>query len=146
MLKRQTVLVVDDNPRLVDSLATVLRGCGLEVRTAHNGMQGYASYFHNPTEWVITDIEMPELNGIDMVQCIRAIDASVKIIYMTGAAEKYWALLSQEARSFGAQILRKPFPFNRVIEMLADKPRRQAKSATANLAEKSPSKTWSGCR
>jgi len=84
---------------------------------------------------------MPELNGIDMVQCIRAIDGSVKTIYMTGAADKYCALLTQEARGFGAQILRKPFTFSQVIEMMADKPRLQVKSATANITKKSVSKT-----
>jgi len=140
MLKGQTVLVVDDNPRLADSLAAVLRGSGLEVRTAHDGIQGYSSYFRDPTDWIITDIEMAELNGIDMVQCIRAINASVKTIYMTGAADKHWALLTQEAREFGAQILRKPFAFNQVIEMLADKQRTLAKTATANITKKSVSK------
>lgn len=141
MLKGQTVLVVDDNPRLAESLATVLRGNGLEVRTAQNGMHGYSSYFRHPSDWLLTDIEMPELNGIDMVQCIRALNASVKVIYMTGAADKYWALLAQEAGGFGAQILRKPFSFNHVLEMMADKPRIQAKSATANVTKKSLSKT-----
>jgi response regulator RpfG family c-di-GMP phosphodiesterase len=92
------------------------------VRTAYNGALGYDSYFCEPSEWVITDIEMPELNGIDMVQCIRAINASVKTVYTTGAADKYWELLMREARRFGAQILPKPFAFTRVIEMLADKP------------------------
>jgi DNA-binding NtrC family response regulator len=140
MLKRQTVLVVDDESRIADSLATVLRGIGLEVRTAHNGIQGYSSYFRDPTEWIITDIEMPELNGIDMVQCIRAINVSVKTIYMTGAADKHWALLTQEAQRFSAQILRKPFGFNQVIEMLAEKQRTPAKTATANITKKSVSK------
>jgi DNA-binding NtrC family response regulator len=140
MLKRQTVLVVDDEPRLADTLATVLRGSGLEVRTANNGLQGYSSYFREPTDWIITDIEMPELNGIDMVQCIRAIDASVKTIYMTGAADKHWALLSQELYGFGAQTLRKPFAIKRVIEMLAEKQRIPAKTATANITKKSVSK------
>ena len=140
MLKGQTVLVVDDDPRLADSLATVLRGNGLEVRTAQNGMHGYSSYFRHPSDWLLTDIEMPELNGIDMVQCIRGLNASVKVIYMTGAADKYWALLTQEARGFGAQILRKPFSFNHVLDMMADKPRPQAKSTTANITKKCVSK------
>jgi len=139
MLKRQTVLVVDDEPRIADTLATVLRGSGLEVRTANNGLQGYSSYFREPTDWIITDIEMPKLNGIDMVQCIRAIDASVKTIYMTGGADKHWALLSQEVHGFGAQILRKPFAIKRVIEMLAEKQRIPAKTATANITKKSVS-------
>ena len=140
MLKRQTVLVVDDEPRIADTLATVLRGSGLEVRTANNGLQGYSSYFREPTDWIVTDIEMPELNGIDMVQCIRAIDASVKTIYMTGAADKHWALLSQEVHGFGAQILRKPFAIKRVIELLAEKQRIPARTATANITKKSVSK------
>lgn len=140
MLKRQTVLVVDDQPGLADCLATVLRSNGLEARTARNGMLGYASYFRDPSEWVITDIEMPELNGIDMVQCIRALNASVKVIYMTGAADKFSALLAQEAHGFGAQILRKPFPFARLIEIFADKPKLQAKATSANITKKSLSR------
>ena len=94
----------------------------MAVRTAYNGALGYASYFCDPSEWVITDIEMPELNGIDMVQCIRAINASVKTVYTTGAADKYRESLTREASRFGAQILPKPFAFARVIEMLADTP------------------------
>ena len=140
MLKGQTVLVVDDDPRLADSLATVLRGRGLAVWTAHDGMRGYSSYFRNPTDWIITDIEMPELNGLDMVQCIRVLNASVKTIYMTGAADKHWAALTQEARGFGAQILRKPFAFNLVIDMMADKPRLQPKTGAVSVARKSASK------
>ena len=140
MLKRQTVLVVDDEPRIADTLATVLRGSGLEVRTANNGLQGYSSYFREPTDWIITDIEMPELNGIDMVQCIRAINASVKTIYMTGAADKHGALLTQEAHRFGAHILRKPFAFKQVIETLANKQSTPAKTATANITKNSVSK------
>lgn len=141
MLKRQTVLVVDDEPILADSLATVLRGNGLEARTAYNGTLGYASFFRDPSEWVITDIEMPELNGIDMVRCIRAINRSVKVIYTTGAADEYWELLMRESRMFGAQILRKPFSLTRVIEMLVDKPRLRAKVNTANISNISLSKT-----
>lgn len=141
MLKRQTILVVDDDPRLADTLATILRGRGLEVRTAHNGIQGYSSYFCDPTDWIITDIEMPELNGIDMVQCIRAINESVKTIYMTGAADKHWAMLTQEAQGFGAQILRKPFAFNQVLEMLAHKQIAPAHTATVNITKNSVSKT-----
>ena len=141
MLKHQTVLVVGDDPRLADSLALVLRRKGLAVRTAHDGMRGYASFFRDPTQWVISDIEMPGLDGIEMVRCIRALNPSVKIIYMTGAADKYWASLTEAARRFGAQLLRKPFSFNQVLEMLADKGKAQAKSATAAIAKKSASMT-----
>ena len=90
------------------------------MRTAYDGALGYASYSCEPSESVITEIEMPELNGIDVVQCIHTINASVKTVYATGAADKYRKSLTRAARRFGAQILPKPFPFTRVIEILAD--------------------------
>ncbi len=58
MTNCQSVLIVDDDARLAETFAIALRRVGFEARTARNGMHGYASYFRNPTDWVVTDIEM----------------------------------------------------------------------------------------
>ena len=144
MLKRQTALIVDDDERLAATLATALRGVGFEARTARNGVYGYSSYFRKPTDWVVTDVEMAELNGIDMMQCIRAINSAVKTIYMTGSADKYWAVLTQESREFGAEILRKPFALNRLIDQMTDERRLRSKSTTTNFTKKTASRALSG--
>ncbi|MSP38409.1 MAG: response regulator [Deltaproteobacteria bacterium] len=112
------MLIVDDDTRLADTFAAALRGAGFDVHTAGNGVHGYSSYFRNPTDWVITDIEMGELDGLEMMRCIRAINPVVKTIYMSAAADKYAPALSAEARQFGVKVLRKPFGWKHLVEQI----------------------------
>ena len=67
MSEDQSVLVVEDDEGLANIIALILGQEGFEVRTAHNGTLGYFAYFHDPTEWVVTDIQMPELDGLQMI-------------------------------------------------------------------------------
>jgi CheY-like chemotaxis protein len=133
MTKCQSVLIVDDDARLADTFAIALRRVGFAARTAHNGVHGYASYFRNPTAWVVTDIEMVELDGIEMMRCIRAIHPTVKTIYMTAAAQKYAPALSTEAREFCAKVLRKPFASKHLTEQVTGQP-----ESVSLLIRKSP--------
>ena len=130
MVETRSVLVVDDDQRLTDCLALFLRGRGFSVAAAQNGLHGYANYFRCPTEWIITDLEMPELNGLEMVRLIRAIDTSAKVIYTTASADNYRAQLDAEVRRFNAQILPKPFGLSKLIELLAGPPSRWSRSAS----------------
>jgi CheY-like chemotaxis protein len=57
----------------------------------------------------VTDIDMPELDGFEMMRCIRTINPRAKAIYMSGAPEQYRRTLVSEAQNFGATVLRKPF-------------------------------------
>jgi two-component system OmpR family response regulator len=79
-------LIVDDDARLAETFAIALRRLGFAVRTARNAVHGYSSYFRDPTDWLITDIEMMEFDGIEMMRCIRAVNPTVKTIYMSAAA------------------------------------------------------------
>jgi len=121
MAPPQTALIVDDNEPLADTLAQALRSIGIAGRTAHSGIEGYASFLRDPTDWIVTDIEMPELTGIEMMRCIRLIQPAVKTIYMTGAVDKYGAVLSREAREFAAKVLYKPFTLNLLVEQIRSK-------------------------
>ena len=130
MVQARSVLVVDDDQRLTDCLALFLRRQGFSVTTAKNGLHGYDNFFLSPSEWINTDIEMPELNGLEMVRLIRAIDMSPKVIYATASAETRWAQLDADARRFNAQILPKPFGLSKLIELLTDRSFRWSKSAS----------------
>jgi two-component system cell cycle sensor histidine kinase/response regulator CckA len=118
MYERKTALIVDDDERIADLVACMLRAEGFEVRTAQNGMQGYSSYFRNPTDWIITDVQMPELDGVEMVRCIRAINPCVKVLYMSGAVDAYRSPLDHEAQQYSAKVLLKPFSKQRLLEQL----------------------------
>ena len=118
MTKCQSVWIVDDDARLADTFAIALRRLGFDVRTARNGMYGYSSYFCDSTDWVVTDIEKAQLDGIEMMRCIRAVNPTVKTIFMSAAAEKYAPVLNTEAREFAAKVLRKPFAWKHLIEQI----------------------------
>jgi len=136
MPQSETALIVDDHQGLAENLALALRAAGFETRTACDGMKGYASYLCQPSDWVVTDIEMPELDGVEMIRCIRLLNPSVKTIYMTGASDKYWAVLAREAHEFAAQVLRKPFALNRLIERMRDKQVPRIEAATDACSQK----------
>jgi len=119
MPRSQTALVVDDDESLVQIVAMILRMEGFEVQTAHNGVDGCCTYFRNPTDWVVSDIQMPELDGLGMMQCIRTLNPRVKTIYMSGEADKFRAVLKQEAQEFGAKVLTKPFSRYSLIENIS---------------------------
>ncbi|HZA55746.1 MAG TPA: response regulator [Candidatus Udaeobacter sp.] len=105
----RSVLVVDDDDALRQILEERLRSEGFEVRSAPDGLHGYSCYFQYPTELVVTDVQMPELDGLQMMRAIRAINPSVKAIYLTGATEQFRFPLELERQKFGAAVLSKPF-------------------------------------
>jgi DNA-binding NtrC family response regulator len=114
----KTALVVDDDEKIAEMVAAVLRVEGFQVCTATSGLQGYSSYFSDPTCWVVTDVEMPGLDGIEMVHCIRVVNPEVKVIYMTGAIDAHRVALKKEGRDYAANILRKPFSYDILVSQM----------------------------
>jgi CheY-like chemotaxis protein len=115
----ESVLVVEDDESLAQVIALALRAEGFEAETAHDGIDGYTSYSNHPTDWVVTDIQMPELDGIGMMQCIRAINPCVRAIYMSGAVDEYRVPLERETKEFAARVLRKPFSRSSLLAQLS---------------------------
>jgi|GraSoiStandDraft_60_1057301.scaffolds.fasta_scaffold01765_5 CheY-like chemotaxis protein len=117
--KPRKVLFVEDDDALRQVFEEKLRAEGFEVWTACDGLQGYSCYFRHPTDLVVTDIQMPELDGFQMMRCIRGINPSVKTVYVTGAAERFRALLEQEKQEFGAVIIEKPFSSEKLVTVIS---------------------------
>ena len=68
---------------------------------------------------MVTDIQMPQLDGIGMMQCIRTINPRVRTVYMSGAVDEYSEPLERETKQFAAKVLRKPFSRRHLIEQLS---------------------------
>jgi two-component system, cell cycle sensor histidine kinase and response regulator CckA len=84
-----TVLVVEDNEALRQLVVMLLQQKGYNVLSACNGLEGlmvYSSY-HTRLDLVLTDIDMPQMNGIALATRIRALDPSRKIVFMSGASD-----------------------------------------------------------
>jgi PAS domain S-box-containing protein len=86
---RTRILVVDDDPILLKSLRDILERDGHTVVTASSGQDGIdrfraAEDRHEPFGLVITDLGMPHIDGRQVAAAIRAIQASVPVILLTG--------------------------------------------------------------
>jgi len=79
-----TVLVVDDDPAMVESLAMLLEGYGFCVLTAPDGVRALEVFREQSPSVVVTDIMMPELDGIGVILRMRRERPDVKIIALSG--------------------------------------------------------------
>ena len=114
----ESVLVVEDDESLAQVITMALRSEGFETQTARDGLDGCNSYFRHPTDWVVTDIEMPQLDGIAMMECIRTFHPRVRAVYMSGAVDEYRTLLEREIAQHAATVLPKPFSCSNLIKQL----------------------------
>jgi CheY-like chemotaxis protein len=122
MTKPRSILVVDDDDNLVYTLSMFLRSQGYEVFTAQNGLQGCGQYFKHPTDFVLTDIEMPEMDGFEMMRCIRSLNPRVRAIFASGALERFKQDVESERREHDAKVLLKPFSTWAIIELVNAQP------------------------
>ncbi len=78
-----SVLIIDDEAAIRESLQTLLELEGYEVETASDGDEGLARLADHPYDLVLLDFAMPERNGIDILQDIRERDSELAVIMIT---------------------------------------------------------------
>ena len=85
-----TILVVDDEEIIRTPVARILRRAGFTVVTASSGLEGLALFRSSPDRFdiIITDIQMPIMDGHQLVKLVRETSAGVKIICMSSCMGK----------------------------------------------------------
>jgi DNA-binding response OmpR family regulator len=105
-----TVLVIDDEPLMRKMVCNTLASAGFQVADASNGVMGLKLYREQRPNLVITDILMPDKEGIETIIEIRKIDSRARIIAMSGGGRTNREDFLKIAKQFGAmEILKKPF-------------------------------------
>jgi two-component system, OmpR family, response regulator len=107
------VLVVDDEPSIVDALATCLRYEGFEVDEATTGRDALALAQDDPPDLVILDVMLPGLDGLEVTRRLRADGVNVPILFVTARdtlADKLAGLTIG-----GDDYVTKPFALTEVI-------------------------------
>ncbi|OHE02743.1 MAG: response regulator receiver protein [Sulfurimonas sp. RIFOXYD12_FULL_33_39] len=82
------ILYVEDNEGLSKNMHTLLSKIFEKVYIAHDGEEGYKEYIKNRPKIVITDINMPKLNGFTMMKKIKAVEPKCKVIILSAYDEK----------------------------------------------------------
>ena len=103
-----TILIIDDEEIIRVLLRSALEAAGYEVTEASNGHEGLERDRQRPTDLVITDILMPEMNGLDMLLELTREFLHAKVIAISGAGGEKNVL--NIAKLLGArQTFQKPF-------------------------------------
>ncbi len=76
----QRILVVDDEPQITRMLRASLRASGYSVAVAGSGLEGFERFRAERPELVITDLAMPEMNGLELTEAVRRIAATPIIV------------------------------------------------------------------
>jgi two-component system, cell cycle response regulator CpdR len=100
------ILLAEDDNDMRRFLVKALQNAGFDVASFDNGLSAYNRLREEPFELLLTDIVMPEMDGIELAQKASAIDPSIRVMFITGFA----AVALQGGRTAPeAKLLSKPF-------------------------------------
>jgi two-component system cell cycle response regulator CpdR len=101
------ILLAEDDHDMRRFLAKALQNAGYEVASFDNGMAAYHRLREEPFELLLTDIVMPEMDGIELARRATELDPDIKVMFITGFAAV--ALNPDNNAPPQAKILSKPF-------------------------------------
>lgn len=105
------ILLVDDDDLFAEMVQKTLTRFGYEVVRARNGRDALQLYDPGATDLVMTDLIMPDKEGLELITELRRAHPGVKIIAMSGGGRNSPEAFLKAAQKFGAmKILAKPFP------------------------------------
>ena len=111
------VMIVDDEEIIRGLLAQILIGEGYEVVTASGGREAIEVLARERFDAVITDMLMPDVNGIEVVRAAKRIDPRYPVMVMTGYPS---AQAAEDLRSLGvSDYVAKPFDVDQIIADVA---------------------------
>ena len=115
---KSKILVVDVEADICSSLQERLAMEGYQVRTTPDGRKGLKLYYDLQVDLVITDVLMPEVDGLEVLRTLRRLSTSLPIIVMSGGGNRDLDFMV-EAGEFGAtRTISKPFRLEELAAMV----------------------------
>ena len=110
-------LLVDDEVQLVEILRQVVEALGMVGLTAHNGLEALEIYHREKPDIIISDIYMPQLNGIGLMQKVKKLTPKTPpVVLITGYAHYRQLLDNLDSAPDG--FLEKPFDLRKIIDII----------------------------
>jgi CheY-like chemotaxis protein len=104
------ILIIEDDSEVREYLESVLSRAGYEVLSAANGKEGVELFREKPVDLVVTDIIMPEKDGIETIMDLRRANPQLKVIAISGGGRAEPENYLHSAKLLGAsRTMKKPF-------------------------------------
>jgi len=134
------VLIIDDEPGVLSSLAAVLVDEGHQTLTAKNGVDGLALYRQSRPDLVFLDIWLPDRDGLEVLHALREIDPKATVLMISGHGTVSTAVKAIKMGAF--DYLEKPLSYKQVVEAVDNALRLRVPSGEDEgpLPEPSPSR------
>lgn len=118
--KRFKVLVVDDEPEILELLQYNFNKKGLEVAIARNGQEGMEMIQQDPPQIIVLDIMMPVMNGIEMCRQLRQDERfrNIPILFLSATNDDMLILSAMNAG--GNHFVSKPIRLNLLFELVSN--------------------------
>ncbi len=108
MAKVTKVLIVDDEHTIADTLAIILTKAGFNASAIYSGTEGIEVAKTVKPDLIISDVAMPDMNGIEAMIVIRGFLSTCKVLLFSGQASTVDLLENARARGHEFEILAKP--------------------------------------
>jgi CheY-like chemotaxis protein len=115
------ILVIDDNLSVREAVCELLQQVGYETIAADNGR--FAAHIHrsDPVDLIITDLFMPDTDGLEIIEQFRREFPAIKIIAVSGGGRHGLVDLLAVAKNMGAQrVLVKPFSREEILSAVQE--------------------------
>ena len=136
IVDQHCILVIEDQEDLAELYEATLEKAGYKVTNAYTGEEGIAEFRAGGADVILLDMTLPEMHGAQVLHEIRAINASVPVIIITGEASND---LRQQCERLGVQeYLSKPPDYDALlaaIERSLESPQQEAEIITLRLSK-----------
>ena len=118
--RRLKVLVVDDQRLIVDTIVEILEGAGFEAIPVYDPWEALDAAARSQPDYLLTDVLMPRMNGVELAIAIRKMYPTVKILLFSGQAGISEILLEAQKRGYQFELIPKPIHPLKLVERLKE--------------------------
>jgi YesN/AraC family two-component response regulator len=119
-MEKKRILIIDDEEAILRMMRLALEKAGYAVLDASNGIEGLNIYHEALPDLVITDIFMPEMEGLEMIMALRRENRNIKIIAISGGGTNGFDHLPTAIKLGALRAVAKPFTQQDLLGAVGD--------------------------